>query len=147
MTGCLLMKTSQSTTSHSLNAFMQDFWVMHSLIQFNHYILFIIEMIESAFCLKCFLIWVFLCLCLFLSAGEEWGENSETYDSSFYKRSLDNDIYIFTAPYINSKKHPHLQYTSPFVTFVQMLSLALCFTKTAVDLLEMHTHRSLAKVE
>uniref|UniRef100_A0A8C2PNX0 Calcium voltage-gated channel auxiliary subunit alpha2delta 1 n=1 Tax=Cyprinus carpio TaxID=7962 RepID=A0A8C2PNX0_CYPCA len=38
-------------------------------------------------------------------AGEEWGENSETYDSSFYKRSLDNDIYIFTAPYVNSKKH------------------------------------------
>uniref|UniRef100_A0A672LZW6 Calcium voltage-gated channel auxiliary subunit alpha2delta 1 n=1 Tax=Sinocyclocheilus grahami TaxID=75366 RepID=A0A672LZW6_SINGR len=35
------------------------------------------------------------------SAGEEWGENSETYDSSFYKRSLDNDIYIFTAPYVN----------------------------------------------
>uniref|UniRef100_A0A8C2IV82 Calcium voltage-gated channel auxiliary subunit alpha2delta 1 n=1 Tax=Cyprinus carpio TaxID=7962 RepID=A0A8C2IV82_CYPCA len=35
------------------------------------------------------------------SAGEEWGENSETYDSSFYKRNLDNDVYIFTAPYIN----------------------------------------------
>uniref|UniRef100_A0A8C1QCP1 Calcium voltage-gated channel auxiliary subunit alpha2delta 1 n=1 Tax=Cyprinus carpio TaxID=7962 RepID=A0A8C1QCP1_CYPCA len=30
------------------------------------------------------------------SAGEEWGENSETYDSSFYKRNLDNDVYIFT---------------------------------------------------
>uniref|UniRef100_A0A8C1JEF6 Calcium voltage-gated channel auxiliary subunit alpha2delta 1 n=1 Tax=Cyprinus carpio TaxID=7962 RepID=A0A8C1JEF6_CYPCA len=36
------------------------------------------------------------------SAGEEWGENSETYDSSFYKRNLDNDVYIFTAPYINT---------------------------------------------
>uniref|UniRef100_A0A9J7XRM9 Calcium voltage-gated channel auxiliary subunit alpha2delta 1 n=1 Tax=Cyprinus carpio carpio TaxID=630221 RepID=A0A9J7XRM9_CYPCA len=36
------------------------------------------------------------------SAGEEWGENSETYDSSFYKRNLDNDVYIFTAPYINN---------------------------------------------
>ncbi|XP_016388150.1 voltage-dependent calcium channel subunit alpha-2/delta-1-like [Sinocyclocheilus rhinocerous] len=38
------------------------------------------------------------------SAGEEWGENSETYDSSFYKRSLDNDIYIFTAPYVNRSR-------------------------------------------
>ncbi|XP_057693711.1 voltage-dependent calcium channel subunit alpha-2/delta-1 isoform X2 [Corythoichthys intestinalis] len=32
------------------------------------------------------------------SAGEEWTENPETYESSFYKRSLDNDVYIFTAP-------------------------------------------------
>uniref|UniRef100_A0A9J7XYA8 Calcium voltage-gated channel auxiliary subunit alpha2delta 1 n=1 Tax=Cyprinus carpio carpio TaxID=630221 RepID=A0A9J7XYA8_CYPCA len=39
---------------------------------------------------------------IFFSAGEEWGENSETYDSSFYKRNLDNDVYIFTAPYINN---------------------------------------------
>ncbi|XP_051512718.1 voltage-dependent calcium channel subunit alpha-2/delta-1-like [Myxocyprinus asiaticus] len=38
------------------------------------------------------------------SAGEEWCENSETYDSSFYKRSLDNDIYIFTAPYVNKSR-------------------------------------------
>uniref|UniRef100_A0A8C7G3H8 Calcium voltage-gated channel auxiliary subunit alpha2delta 1 n=1 Tax=Oncorhynchus kisutch TaxID=8019 RepID=A0A8C7G3H8_ONCKI len=36
------------------------------------------------------------------SAGEEWTENAETYDSSFYKRTLDNNIYIFTAPYFNS---------------------------------------------
>uniref|UniRef100_A0A8C2BMH6 Calcium voltage-gated channel auxiliary subunit alpha2delta 1 n=1 Tax=Cyprinus carpio TaxID=7962 RepID=A0A8C2BMH6_CYPCA len=46
---------------------------------------------------------------IFFSAGEEWGENSETYDSSFYKRNLDNDVYIFTAPYINSKKLTLLQ--------------------------------------
>uniref|UniRef100_A0A665V2I0 Calcium voltage-gated channel auxiliary subunit alpha2delta 1 n=1 Tax=Echeneis naucrates TaxID=173247 RepID=A0A665V2I0_ECHNA len=32
------------------------------------------------------------------SAGEEWTENPETYESSFYKRTLDNEIYIFTAP-------------------------------------------------
>ncbi|XP_057203573.1 voltage-dependent calcium channel subunit alpha-2/delta-1 isoform X1 [Triplophysa rosa] len=38
------------------------------------------------------------------SGGEEWGENPETYDSSFYKRSLDNDIYIFTAPYVNKSR-------------------------------------------
>uniref|UniRef100_A0A8C9QRK5 Calcium voltage-gated channel auxiliary subunit alpha2delta 1 n=1 Tax=Scleropages formosus TaxID=113540 RepID=A0A8C9QRK5_SCLFO len=35
------------------------------------------------------------------SAGEFWTENAETYESSFYKRSLDNDIYIFTAPFFN----------------------------------------------
>ncbi|TNN86236.1 Voltage-dependent calcium channel subunit alpha-2/delta-1 [Liparis tanakae] len=34
-------------------------------------------------------------------AGEEWTENPETYESSFYKRTLDNKIYIFTAPSFN----------------------------------------------
>ncbi|KAL3061646.1 hypothetical protein OYC64_009739 [Pagothenia borchgrevinki] len=33
------------------------------------------------------------------SAGEDWAENPETYESSFYKRTLDNEVYIFTAPY------------------------------------------------
>uniref|UniRef100_A0A8D3EFI1 Calcium voltage-gated channel auxiliary subunit alpha2delta 1 n=1 Tax=Scophthalmus maximus TaxID=52904 RepID=A0A8D3EFI1_SCOMX len=37
------------------------------------------------------------------SVGEEWNENPETYESSFYKRTLDNEIYIFTAPSFNSK--------------------------------------------
>ncbi|KAM4553318.1 voltage-dependent calcium channel subunit alpha-2/delta-1 [Fundulus diaphanus] len=37
------------------------------------------------------------------SAGEEWTENPETYESSFYKRTLDNEIYIFTAPYFNTE--------------------------------------------
>uniref|UniRef100_A0AAQ4QB79 Calcium voltage-gated channel auxiliary subunit alpha2delta 1 n=1 Tax=Gasterosteus aculeatus aculeatus TaxID=481459 RepID=A0AAQ4QB79_GASAC len=37
------------------------------------------------------------------SAGEEWTENPETYESSFYKRTLDNKIYIFTAPSFNCK--------------------------------------------
>ncbi|XP_051747033.1 voltage-dependent calcium channel subunit alpha-2/delta-1a isoform X2 [Ctenopharyngodon idella] len=31
------------------------------------------------------------------SAGPEWTKEAETYDSSFYKRSLDNDVYIFTS--------------------------------------------------
>ncbi|KAM9814539.1 voltage-dependent calcium channel subunit alpha-2/delta-1 isoform 3-T4 [Syngnathus typhle] len=35
------------------------------------------------------------------STGEEWMENPEPYESSFYKRALDNDIYIFTAPTFN----------------------------------------------
>lgn len=34
------------------------------------------------------------------SAGLSWEEDAETYESSFYKRSLDNDLYIFTpTPY------------------------------------------------
>ncbi|XP_056877918.1 voltage-dependent calcium channel subunit alpha-2/delta-1a isoform X1 [Takifugu flavidus] len=34
------------------------------------------------------------------SAGLSWEENAETYESSFYKRSLDNNLYIFTpTPY------------------------------------------------
>ncbi|XP_017261569.1 voltage-dependent calcium channel subunit alpha-2/delta-1 isoform X3 [Kryptolebias marmoratus] len=36
------------------------------------------------------------------SAGEEWTENPETYESSFYKRTLDNEVYIFTAPSFNT---------------------------------------------
>uniref|UniRef100_A0A3Q1ATI9 VWFA domain-containing protein n=1 Tax=Amphiprion ocellaris TaxID=80972 RepID=A0A3Q1ATI9_AMPOC len=38
------------------------------------------------------------------SAGEEWTENPETYESSFYKRTLDNEIYIFTAPSFNESR-------------------------------------------
>lgn len=37
------------------------------------------------------------------SAGEYWTENPETYEDSFYKRSLDNENYVFTAPFYNSK--------------------------------------------
>uniref|UniRef100_A0A8C1ZKW8 Calcium channel, voltage-dependent, alpha 2/delta subunit 1a n=1 Tax=Cyprinus carpio TaxID=7962 RepID=A0A8C1ZKW8_CYPCA len=37
------------------------------------------------------------------SAGSEWTEQAESYKSSFYKRSLDNDVYIFTsAPNANN---------------------------------------------
>ncbi len=39
-------------------------------------------------------------LCVFCSAGSEWTEQAETYMSSFYKRSLDNNIYVFSSsPY------------------------------------------------
>nr|XP_043876966.1 voltage-dependent calcium channel subunit alpha-2/delta-1a isoform X2 [Solea senegalensis] len=35
------------------------------------------------------------------SAGLDWTADAETYESSFYKRSLDNDLYIFTpTPYL-----------------------------------------------
>ncbi|XP_044136059.1 voltage-dependent calcium channel subunit alpha-2/delta-1 isoform X11 [Bufo gargarizans] len=36
-----------------------------------------------------------------MSAGEYWYEDPETYEDSYYKRSLDNDNYVFTAPYFN----------------------------------------------
>lgn len=42
-------------------------------------------------------------MCVFRSAGPEWTEEAETYESSFYKRSLDNDVYIFTSYAMNSK--------------------------------------------
>ncbi|KAH0616458.1 hypothetical protein JD844_027565 [Phrynosoma platyrhinos] len=35
------------------------------------------------------------------SAGEYWTENAETYEQSYYKRSLDNENYVFTAPFYN----------------------------------------------
>ncbi|XP_040000617.1 voltage-dependent calcium channel subunit alpha-2/delta-1a isoform X1 [Xiphias gladius] len=38
------------------------------------------------------------------SAGQYWREEAETYESSFYKRNLDNDLYIFTpTPYLNKE--------------------------------------------
>ncbi|XP_029969153.1 voltage-dependent calcium channel subunit alpha-2/delta-1a isoform X2 [Salarias fasciatus] len=40
------------------------------------------------------------------SAGLYWKEEAETYESSFYKRSLDNDLYIFTpTPYQASENN------------------------------------------
>ncbi|KAG1953280.1 voltage-dependent calcium channel subunit alpha-2/delta-1a isoform X2 [Pimephales promelas] len=39
------------------------------------------------------------------SAGPEWTEEAETYESSFYKRSLDNDAYIFTSYPTQNKTH------------------------------------------
>ncbi|KAL6116770.1 cacna2d1 [Pungitius sinensis] len=38
------------------------------------------------------------------SAGLYWGKEAETYESSYYKRSLDNDLYIFTpTPYLSKE--------------------------------------------
>lgn len=48
------------------------------------------------------------------SAGEDWTENPETYESSFYKRTLDNEIYIFTAPSFTSKFSERLMYVYGF---------------------------------
>lgn len=44
---------------------------------------------------------------VFFSAGQYWTENAETYESSFYRRSLDNDVYIVTATaYLNKSLDP-----------------------------------------
>lgn len=45
-----------------------------------------------------------VCVCAFSSAGLSWEGEAETYESSFYKRSLDNDLYIFT-PSPDSKEN------------------------------------------
>ena len=49
-----------------------------------------------------------LCLCfkcvinVFDSAGLNWKEDAETFEASFYKRSVENDLYIFTpTPYLD----------------------------------------------
>uniref|UniRef100_A0A3Q3B173 Calcium channel, voltage-dependent, alpha 2/delta subunit 1a n=1 Tax=Kryptolebias marmoratus TaxID=37003 RepID=A0A3Q3B173_KRYMA len=48
------------------------------------------------------------------SAGLDWNEEAETYESSFYKRSLDNDLYIFTPTRCNGKgQRALLMFTSP----------------------------------
>lgn len=58
------------------------------------------------------------------SAGEEWTENPETYESSFYKRTLDNDIYIFTAPSFNSEFSEMFEICVHTLLFVRLLSVA-----------------------
>ncbi|XP_061571286.1 voltage-dependent calcium channel subunit alpha-2/delta-1-like [Cololabis saira] len=41
------------------------------------------------------------------SAGLNWKGEAETYESSFYKRSLDNNLYIFTpTPYSDKEREP-----------------------------------------
>lgn len=48
----------------------------------------------------CTCLCVLFCINVFDSAGLSWKVEAETYESSVYKRSLDNDLYIFTpTPY------------------------------------------------
>lgn len=54
------------------------------------------------------------------SAGYYWTENPETYEDSFYKRSLDNENYVFTAPFFNSKWLDAQKY-SLLMMFIKML--------------------------
>uniref|UniRef100_A0A3Q4IEF9 Calcium voltage-gated channel auxiliary subunit alpha2delta 1 n=1 Tax=Neolamprologus brichardi TaxID=32507 RepID=A0A3Q4IEF9_NEOBR len=61
------------------------------------------------------------------SAGEEWTENPETYESSFYKRTLDNEIYIFTAPSFNGKFSERFGFACTFLC-VRIFSVVCCLT-------------------
>uniref|UniRef100_A0A8K9V5Z0 Calcium channel, voltage-dependent, alpha 2/delta subunit 1a n=1 Tax=Oncorhynchus mykiss TaxID=8022 RepID=A0A8K9V5Z0_ONCMY len=49
------------------------------------------------------------------SAGLDWTEDPETYESSFYKRSLDNDIYIFTPTPYQEDTNKLSNTTSPYM--------------------------------
>uniref|UniRef100_A0A8C1QMU5 Calcium channel, voltage-dependent, alpha 2/delta subunit 1a n=1 Tax=Cyprinus carpio TaxID=7962 RepID=A0A8C1QMU5_CYPCA len=58
------------------------------------------------------------------SAGSEWTEQAETYKSSFYKRSLDNDVYIFTsAPNFFENRNPFLMHPCFLVMTNKELSM------------------------
>uniref|UniRef100_A0A3P8VD67 Calcium channel, voltage-dependent, alpha 2/delta subunit 1a n=1 Tax=Cynoglossus semilaevis TaxID=244447 RepID=A0A3P8VD67_CYNSE len=64
------------------------------------------------------------------SAGLEWTEEAETYESSFYKRSLDNDLYIFTpTPYLERE---NATYDSVLVSRAVNLDLNGITVKPAV---------------
>ncbi|XP_031419479.2 voltage-dependent calcium channel subunit alpha-2/delta-1 [Clupea harengus] len=67
------------------------------------------------------------------SAGEDWSEDPETYEASFYKRSLDSNIYIFTAPYPNSAESKDSSYeTGVLVSKVVNLNIDDVTLKPAV---------------
>ncbi|XP_037623876.1 voltage-dependent calcium channel subunit alpha-2/delta-1 isoform X2 [Sebastes umbrosus] len=66
------------------------------------------------------------------SAGEEWMENPETYESSFYKRTLDNEIYIFTAPSFNPEGRESVSETGILVSKAVELTIDEVTLKPAV---------------
>lgn len=87
-----------------------------------------------------------------LRAGENWQENPETYEDSFYKRSLDNDNYVFTAPYFNSKYYFVIQ---PYQFFKNKLLLLPAFPQNNIlqvncseySLLSIYYIRDIGKTE
>uniref|UniRef100_A0A671YG85 Calcium voltage-gated channel auxiliary subunit alpha2delta 1 n=1 Tax=Sparus aurata TaxID=8175 RepID=A0A671YG85_SPAAU len=66
------------------------------------------------------------------SAGEEWTENPETYESSFYKRTLDNEIYIFTAPSFNTESREPVSESGILVSKAVDLTIGEVTLKPAV---------------
>ncbi|XP_053741150.1 voltage-dependent calcium channel subunit alpha-2/delta-1 [Synchiropus splendidus] len=66
------------------------------------------------------------------SAGEEWNENPETYESSFYKRALDNEIYIFTAPAFNTENRESVHESGILVSKAAELTIDEVTLKPAV---------------
>ncbi|XP_068595706.1 voltage-dependent calcium channel subunit alpha-2/delta-1 [Brachionichthys hirsutus] len=66
------------------------------------------------------------------SAGVDWTENPETYESSFYKRALDNDIYIFTAPSFNTENRESVTESGILVSKAVELTIDKVTLKPAV---------------
>ncbi|KAF0041191.1 hypothetical protein F2P81_007089 [Scophthalmus maximus] len=66
------------------------------------------------------------------SVGEEWNENPETYESSFYKRTLDNEIYIFTAPSFNTESREPVSESGILVSKAVDLTIDKVTLKPAV---------------
>lgn len=66
------------------------------------------------------------------STGAEWSENPETYESSFYKRTLDNDIYIFTAPPFSSESREPVTESGILVSKVVDITIEEVTLKPAV---------------
>uniref|UniRef100_A0A3Q2Q9Q3 Calcium channel, voltage-dependent, alpha 2/delta subunit 1a n=1 Tax=Fundulus heteroclitus TaxID=8078 RepID=A0A3Q2Q9Q3_FUNHE len=67
------------------------------------------------------------------SAGLDWTEEAETYESSFYKRSLDNDVYIFTPTPCNGKPPTNIRYTVPhtgisFINITYRMNVSRCLS-------------------
>uniref|UniRef100_A0A8C9Y4P2 Calcium channel, voltage-dependent, alpha 2/delta subunit 1a n=1 Tax=Sander lucioperca TaxID=283035 RepID=A0A8C9Y4P2_SANLU len=72
------------------------------------------------------------------SAGLYWKEEAETYESSFYKRSLDNDLYVFTpTPYL-TKENSDMQYIYIFlISFKAAAGLRSVYVPTIADILNL----------
>uniref|UniRef100_A0AAQ5Y9M5 VWFA domain-containing protein n=1 Tax=Amphiprion ocellaris TaxID=80972 RepID=A0AAQ5Y9M5_AMPOC len=79
------------------------------------------------------------------SAGFYWKEDAETYESSFYKRSLDNDLYIFTpTPYL--AKENATSDDSVLVSKAVNLKIDDIVLKPAGKDTHTHTHRPTQRV-
>ncbi|XP_072290553.1 voltage-dependent calcium channel subunit alpha-2/delta-1-like [Eucyclogobius newberryi] len=66
------------------------------------------------------------------SAGAEWLENPEPYECSSYKRALDNESYIFTAPIYNAEGPEQVMDTGILVSKAVVLSVDKVTLKPAV---------------
>uniref|UniRef100_A0A3B4AHX6 VWFA domain-containing protein n=1 Tax=Periophthalmus magnuspinnatus TaxID=409849 RepID=A0A3B4AHX6_9GOBI len=66
------------------------------------------------------------------SAGADWTENPEPYECSSYKRALDNEIYIFTAPIYNAEFREQVTDTGILVSKAVALSVDEVTLKPAV---------------
>uniref|UniRef100_A0A665VPT0 Voltage-dependent calcium channel subunit alpha-2/delta-1-like n=1 Tax=Echeneis naucrates TaxID=173247 RepID=A0A665VPT0_ECHNA len=102
----ILLVSSTVTFSLRINAFIKRLHVLCSALgPHSHYRLrFTSQRAVKTHSIYGFSVLCTLCVNVFNSAGFYWKEEAETYESSFYKRSLDNDLYIFTpTPYLEKE--------------------------------------------